>query len=249
MAMRRTPVITGLLVACLLACFAGLRADDSPPHAEAVESVTGRVSLHEGNSKASLRDASKVVVWLVPAEGTRNVALVDSNVTYRMAQHNKKFVPDFLVVPVGAQVEFPNLDPWFHSVFSLYQGKRFDLGLYEAGSRKKVEFDRPGPSYIFCNIHPEMSAVVLAVESDYWAISGKDGRVAIPNVPDGKYVLHVWYANADEKELNSLERPVEINSASQGLPPISIAATPQHAAQHKNKYGHDYDPDVLEPVY
>ena len=63
---------------------------------------------------------------------------------------------------MGAVVQFPNHDPFFHNVFSLFEGKRFDLGLYEAGSSRNVSFDRPGISYIFCNIHAEMSAVVIA---------------------------------------------------------------------------------------
>jgi len=64
-----------------------------------------------------------------------------------------------LVVPVGSVVDFPNHDPFFHNVFSLFDGKRFDLGLYEAGATNSVRFDRLGVSFLFCNIHPEMSAV------------------------------------------------------------------------------------------
>ena len=65
----------------------------------------------------------------------------------------------------GSSVEFPNRDPWFHNVFSLFNGKRFDLGLYEAGSTRTVHFDREGISFIFCNIHPEMSAVIVVLRT------------------------------------------------------------------------------------
>ena len=75
------------------------------------------------------------------------------------------FTPHILVVPVGSVVRFPNADPFFHNVFSLFDGKRFDLGLYEAGSTKEVTFSREGLSYIFCNIHPEMSAVVISLST------------------------------------------------------------------------------------
>jgi hypothetical protein len=53
-----------------------------------------------------------------------------------MAQHNKQFEPHLLVVQAGTLVDFPNRDPFFHNVFSLFNGKRFDLGLYEAGRDK-----------------------------------------------------------------------------------------------------------------
>jgi hypothetical protein len=83
--------------------------------------------------------------------------------TPRLVQKNKSFEPHILVIPAGSMVEFPNHDPFFHNVFSLFEGKRFDLGLYEAGTSRMVRFDRPGISYIFCNIHPEMSAVIITL--------------------------------------------------------------------------------------
>src|SRR5246127_2367910 len=102
------------------------------------------------------------------------------------------FTPHLLVVPMGSQVEFPNQDPFFHNVFSLFNGKRFDLGLYESGTSRAVRFDREGVSYIFCNIHPEMGAVVLALNTPYYAVSGAAGMVTIHNVPPGSYRLHLW---------------------------------------------------------
>lgn len=247
--MNRFPILALLFLLGLSGRVATARTAESDAATSSVPPVTGQVILRQTNSKSPVRDASQVVVWLVPADGPRTVSLDQSNTTYRMVQHNKRFEPDLLVVPVGTQVEFPNLDPWFHSVFSLYEGKRFDLGLYEAGSRKKVAFDRPGPSYIFCNIHPEMSAVVLAIESNYSAISDKSGRLSLANVPDGKYLLHVWYGNASQKDLDALERTVQIGGGSRVLPPLTIAVTPQRPLNHKNKYGRDYDPNVLEPLY
>jgi hypothetical protein len=164
-------------------------------------------------------------------------------------QHNKMFEPSLLVVPIGSLVDFPNLDPWFHNVFSLYRGKRFDLGLYEAGAHKEIRFDRPGASYIFCNIHPEMAAVILTVDSNFYGISDKSGRISISGVPPGQYSLRVWYENATAKALDALARPVDIESGGGNLPAISVLVTSQNLANHKNKYGQDYDPKAGLPVY
>ena len=114
----------------------------------------------------------------------------------RLVQRNKSFDPHLLIVPVGSVVAFPNRDPFFHNVFSLFEGKRFDLGLYEAGSTRDVHFDKTGISYIFCNIHPEMSAVVVALDTPYYGISDRHGQVVISGVPSGKYVLRVWHESA-----------------------------------------------------
>ena len=195
------------------------------------------------------KDASRVVVWLVPLDTVQRVGVTTAPPHYRLVQRNKRFEPGLLVVPVGSVVDFPNADPWFHNVFSLYRGKRFDLGLYQAGAQRSVRFDRIGPSYLFCNIHPEMTGVVLAIDSDLFAITGKSGHYAIAGVTPGKYVLHVWYENATPEALQALQRQVTIESVNQILPLVSVKAVKPALAEHKNKYGQDYDPETLKTDY
>src|SRR5216684_7586166 len=197
--------------------------------------LSGEVALVQAGVGASTKDASQVVVWLVPMNVVQQVRVTERH--YRLLQHNKRFAPGLLVVPVGSVVDFPNADPWFHNVFSLYRGKRFDLGLYQAGSQRSVRFDRIGPSYLFCNIHPEMTGVVLAIDSDLFSVSDKNGRYVIPGVAPGRYVLHVWYENATPESLQALQRQVTIESANQILPLVSVRAVEPPPAEHKNKYG------------
>lgn len=187
-------------------------------------------------------DNSQAVVWLTRLDGSFMKRTKDSH-RYQMVQQNKHFEPSLLVVPVGTVVAFPNKDPWFHNVFSLYRGKRFDLGLYQAGSTHTVKFDRPGASYIFCNIHPQMSAVVLAVDSEYFAISDKSGRVSISDVPAGKYWMHVWYQNASQEALDHLQREVSIGTGTADVGELRLTVNPKRQLAHKNKYGEDYETD------
>ncbi len=210
--------------------------------------VSGDVELSQTGSD-HLADASQVVVWLMPSGTLQKVRVTTQQPHYRLVQRNKRFEPSLLVIPVGSVVDFPNADPWFHNVFSLYRGKRFDLGLYQAGAQRSVKFDRVGPSYLFCNIHPEMTGVVLVVESDLFGISDKFGHYSIPDVPPGKYVLHVWYENAKPESLKTLEKPVSIEGEARTLPMISVPVVKQLQKDHKNKYGQEYDPDSLKTDY
>jgi len=147
-------------------------------------------------------------------------------------------------------VEFPNHDPFFHNVFSLFEGKRFDLGLYEAGSARLVQFDKPGISYIFCNIHPEMSAVVIALTTKWYAISGSSGQVTIPDVPYGRYTLHAWNEHALPEALQSVTREVTISPDTRSIGLLHLTANPEPILAHKNKYGRDYDqPSPSSPIY
>jgi hypothetical protein len=146
------------------------------------------------------------------------------------------------VVRVGSVVDFPNHDPFFHNVFSLFDGKRFDLGLYEAGATNSVRFDHVGVSYLFCNIHPEMSAVVVAVDTPYYGVSDKAGNVTIENMPDGRYELHVWYERSVPDALKGLTRSVHVAADSRDLGTIAVPQDPAFTPAHKNKYGQDYAP-------
>jgi plastocyanin len=213
--------------------------------------VSGRVELEDGATNNKIANVSGAVVWLVPAQRAEvptppPVGHIDR---LRLEQHNKSFEPSLLVVPVGSVVEFPNRDPFFHNVFSLFEGKRFDLGLYEAGTTRNVVFDRPGISYIFCNIHSEMSAVVIALETPYYGVSNPRGEILIPSVPSGRYVMHVWHQSSLPETLNGLTREVTISQPEGSLGIIRVAPTTL-LQTHKNKYGRDYDPSTpTSPAY
>ncbi len=144
-----------------------------------------------------------------------------------------------IVVPVGSTVDFPNEDPFFHNVFSLYKGKRFDLGLYEAGTSRAVKFDKPGVSFIFCNIHPQMSAVIIAMPTPYFAISDAAGDVSIPSVPPGRYRVESWFERSSSDVLAASVR--EITLPSDSTLGLRIRQTVEGPVAHKNKFGRDYD--------
>ncbi len=97
-----------------------------------------------------------------------------------------------LAVRVGTTVEFPNNDKVFHNVFSFRDGKKFDLGMYPKGASKRIVFDRAGLSRLFCNIHPNMAAYVMAVDTPYFAVSNERGAFSIAGVPPGTYTYHAW---------------------------------------------------------
>jgi plastocyanin len=211
-------------------------------------SVTATVSFAHAAGKART-DPDNVAVWLTPLQPTLAPASAAAPIHPRLVQKNKTFEPHILIIPVGTEVEFPNHDPFFHNVFSLFEGKRFDLGLYEAGTTRNVLFDKPGVSYIFCNIHAEMSAVVIALNTPYYAVSDRKGQITVANVPAGKYLLHVWYEAASPETLNSLIREITVGPQPTALGTLHLPS-PGTVTTHTNLYGHDYPPPTPDqPVY
>jgi plastocyanin len=207
--------------------------------------LKARVELTRGGH--ALQDASKAVVWLTPLGAT--VGPARQSKIPQLVQKNKSFQPSLLVIPVGGKVEFPNHDPFFHNVFSMFEGKRFDLGLYESGSTRFVQFDKPGISFIFCNIHAQMSAVVIALATPYYGVSDARGDLVIANVPPGRYSLQVFHTSVAPDALRTLSREITVAPGDASIGNFSLIESDLELT-HKNKYGRDYDrPDPDSPAY
>ena len=112
-----------------------------------------------------------------------------------MAQEDTTFAPAVLVVPAGAEVSFPNRDPFFHNVFSYSTAQRFDLGRYPRGEAKTVRFDEPGAVKIYCEVHESMRAAVIVTENPFHAVLGPDGSFRLEGVPAGVHRLVVWHVD------------------------------------------------------
>jgi hypothetical protein len=202
--------------------------------------VTANVRINEAATAPHAKRISptNVVVWLTPLDKPLPIPTPKQHV--RLIQKNKEFSPHLLVIPIGTSVDFPNLDPFFHNVFSLFNGRRFDLGLYEAGSHRSVSFDREGVSYIFCNIHPEMGAVVVSLRSPYYAISSADGSIVIHDVPPGRYRLQTWAEQLQPASTDEAERIIQVTTKGASVGMLTFVAGVDPLAHHKNKFGKDY---------
>lgn len=110
-----------------------------------------------------------------------------------IAQRDETFVPRVVAVTRNSTVDFPNFDPFFHDVFSLSRNATFDLGRYPKGQTRERRFTRPGIVKVFCNIHSDMSAIVMVFDHRYFAIPAADGTFEIDSVPPGTWQVNAWH--------------------------------------------------------
>lgn len=148
--------------------------------------VTGQAAL------PGKKGTGNIVVWLEGEKKSKPLtkAVVD--------QRDKLFSPHVSVVTVGTTVQFPNNDSVFHNVFAYYRAKKFDLGMYPRGTSKPEKFDKPGIVAIHCNVHSEMSAYILVVDTPFYAVTDKNGKYTIKDIAPGTYQLHVWHESGAE---------------------------------------------------
>ncbi|HEY7118668.1 MAG TPA: carboxypeptidase regulatory-like domain-containing protein [Tepidisphaeraceae bacterium] len=159
--------------------------------------IRGRIAVGAGWDLQK-PDLSRAVVYL--ASDPR----LDENPPAKrqavVAQRDKTFVPDFIVVPRGTDVEFPNWDRFYHNVFSRSKAApAFDLDRYPYGQSKSRTFDKAGVVQMFCNIHPQMRSIVYVTPNPYFARADAQGQFEIKGVPPGDYEVVVWHERCEEQ--------------------------------------------------
>lgn len=140
---------------------------------------------------ASGRPVRDAVVTLYPAGGAARQAHPGGR--FVIAQHNLQFQPFITIIPVGADVSFPNLDPTKHHVYSFSPAKRFELKLFAKDQSRIVHFDRPGVVALGCNIHDQMSAFIMVTDSAWTARTNGQGMVTFADAPNAPGRLAVWH--------------------------------------------------------
>ena len=136
------------------------------------------------------------VVWLERVPASADTARAGPRP--KLAQKDQCFQPRVLPIAVGTTVDFPNLDPIYHNVFSASPIKRFDLGKYPRGHSKSVTFDRAGLVNVYCDIHSHMEAFVLVLPTHVFTQADAEGAFSLPPVPPGNYTLHLWHPDLHE---------------------------------------------------
>ncbi|MDQ3280814.1 MAG: hypothetical protein M3Q69_05310 [Acidobacteriota bacterium] len=194
--------------------------------------VSGKVNFLTKRGQSPV--INETLVWLEPAGKTAKGAPASFSMTTR----SKTFLPHVLAVPAGSTIAFPNDDPIAHNLFSLTTGNTFDLGLYRKGPGKARRFETPGVVNVYCNVHPNMSAVVHVMETPYYGFASANGDYSF-DVPAGKYRLTAWNEQGGSA---SSDIEVKANGSIAGATQLTIDGRNFRATQHTNKFGQTYRP-------
>jgi ER membrane protein complex subunit 7-like protein len=118
----------------------------------------------------------------------------------QLVQKDERFIPHVLPVQLGSTVDFPNEDDFYHNVFSVVSGDRFDLGRYARGKSAHQTLTKTGVVVVRCEIHSGMKAYILVVPNPFFAVPAADGAFSIPDVPEGTYLVKAWHPDYGYQE-------------------------------------------------
>ncbi|HEY6047889.1 MAG TPA: methylamine utilization protein [Sphingomicrobium sp.] len=140
---------------------------------------------------ASGRPVQDAVVALYPAGSAARAP--HGGGRFVVSQQHLQFHPFLTIVPVGADVSFPNLDPTKHHVYSFSPAKRFELKLFAKDQSRTVHFDKAGVVALGCNIHDQMSAFIVVTDSAWTARTNGQGLVTFGDAPNAPGRVTVWH--------------------------------------------------------
>jgi len=206
-----------------------------PSTVPTLQTIRGTVDF-DGLLSFQKPNLSRVVVYLSSSPALDALPVPDA--PYTVAQQNRAFVPNFLVIPKGAQVEFPNWDHFDHNVFSRSAAApAFDLDRYPYGYSKTKHFDKVGVVQLFCNIHPSMRAIILVTPNVYFTRVDASGRFELKGMPPGQYELVAWNDRTGEQR-----QTVEVGAGATVDVALHLQETREAVMQndspnHANGYG------------
>lgn len=169
---------------------------------EAAAATARGEAIVSGTAPAATGGLSAVVI-LEPKEPRQFPAQASAPV---MDQISQTFTPPVLFVRTGQVAEFRNSDDVLHNIRTRHDESKeaaFNIAL-PTGQTFQYAFLKDGFYDVGCDIHPAMSAVVVATSSPYAVQAANDGAFAIPNVAPGAYTLTVY------ADVRKIQRAIEV---------------------------------------
>ena len=130
-----------------------------------------------------------IYISLHPLDFKPSLKKVDA----QMTQREETFTPNIVAVTKGSKVYFLNEDEQFHNIYSLTPKARFNIGRRPPGNVYAQRIDKVGVVKLGCDIHPEMGAVVLSLDTPYFTKIKNDGTFQLSGLPDGNYELRAFH--------------------------------------------------------
>ena len=115
----------------------------------------------------------------------------------QLKQEGCMYTPRMLGVMAGQDIEVINADKTMHNVHT-YKGQETVLNAGQpAGSApiKKPASDEAAIIKVKCDVHPWMTAYIVATDHPFFAVTDANGKFSIGKVPPGDYNVEAFHSD------------------------------------------------------
>lgn len=166
---------------------------------------------------------------VITVPGTDKPARAD----HTMAQRDRAFQPEVLIIPVGSDVDFPNQDNILHHVYSFSPAKTFDIELYAGQPESPIHFDQAGVVELGCNIHDQMQGFIIVSDHEHHATTNASGEASFPDgvvTNDASLDIRLWHRR--QQEVGRFEtRTINPGASSRTEVRIELSPEPERATE------------------
>jgi hypothetical protein len=152
-----------------------------------------------------------VVVMLTDVKGKSTGASAPPLV---LDQKGCMYVPYIAAVQTGQKIVVKNSDPELHNVHMTPETDgNEEKNIAQPAGSQDLEFSLPVAEDFVrfkCDVHPWMFSYVTAVDHPWFAVTDKDGKFKIANVPPGTYTIQATHRKAGKttRKITMAENPV-----------------------------------------
>lgn len=197
--------------------------------------LDGRIRLVGGDA-----DVDEAMVYFVSSSHGNPAAEAPTPDPAEIVTRDKELSPTVLTVSSGTEVRFPNDDPILHNLFSVSSSNEFDLGVYGPGESPSVRFEQPGAVNIYCNVHHDMHAHVLVVDTPWYTSADSDGRFSLTGLPAGEGELRIWHRQSE-----AWSRPIRL-PVDEPIE-VTLEVSKPRLPPHRDKTGQPYNRRDRDP--
>lgn len=156
------------------------------------------------------RELANVFVYVKEGLAREGGAPVPA-VPVRLNQQGCRYEPHVFGLLVGQPLEIVNSDPVLHNIHALAKaGAPFNAAMPPRRQPWTIRrsFTRPEVMVkIRCDVHGWMTAWAGVLPHPFFAVSGPDGRFALPPLPAGTYTLEAWHETMGTLQRTVVLRP------------------------------------------
>jgi plastocyanin len=157
-----------------------------------------RLSSAKKNKQKSQALKSSFTDIIVSAHPLSYEFEIDSMPPVKILQSNAEFVPRVIPLTPGTEVQFVNRDNFFHNVFSISPGSRFNIGRKPTGIISQRRIEKLGETKLFCDIHAQMNATIICLNTPYFTRVNAGGQYILSDLPEGTYEIQIYHPDLPE---------------------------------------------------